>query len=190
MTSAAPTARSGSGAPWIPLQQSGRAEITAVINTLAEARHAQADTADMLREHPEINVMLAFNEPTCVGAANAVEELGAADTVFLVGFDSNVVTVDGLQEGTVDALIVQNPYAMGYLGVESAYKLLSGQGSGLDRTVDTSTRIVDRNNMFTMDSQKALFCLRTARKLSKLHNMNRICFYILLCLDNFLPLFR
>ena len=137
--------------------QSGRAEITAVINTLAEAQHAQDDTVTLLQEHPEINVLLAFNEPTCVGAANAVDTLSLADSVFLVGFDSNVTTVDGLQEGTVDALIVQNPYAMGYLGVESAYKLLSGQGSSLDRTVDTSTRIVDRNNMFTMDSQKALF---------------------------------
>ena len=137
--------------------ESGRAEVVAVINTLAEARHAQADTADLLREHPEINVLLAFNEPTCVGAANAVDELGLADSVFLVGFDSNVVTVDGLQEGSVDALIVQNPYAMGYLGVESAYKLLSGQSGSLERVVDTSTRIVDRNNIFTMDSQKALF---------------------------------
>lgn len=136
---------------------SGRAEITAVINTLAEAQHAQNDTAGLLQQYPEINVLLAFNEPTCVGAASAVEELGLSDTVFLVGFDSNVVTVDGLQEGSVDALIVQNPYAMGYLGVESAYKLLTGQGSGLERTVDTSTRIVDRNNIFTMDSQKALF---------------------------------
>ena len=136
---------------------SGRAEITAVINTLAEAQHAQNDTAGLLQQYPEINVLLAFNEPTCVGAANAVEELGLSDTVFLVGFDSNVVTVDGLQEGTVDALIVQNPYAMGYLGVESAYKLLSGQGGDLERVVDTSTRIVDRNNIFTMDSQKALF---------------------------------
>lgn len=136
---------------------SGRAEITTVINTLAEAQHAQNDTADLLRQYPEINVLLAFNEPTCVGAASAVEELGLSDTVFLVGFDSNVVTVDGLQEGTVDALIVQNPYAMGYLGVESAYKLLTGQGSGLERNVDTSTRIVDRDNIFTMDSQKALF---------------------------------
>ena len=136
---------------------SGRAEITAVINTLAEAQHAQNDTAGLLQQYPEINVLLAFNEPTCVGAASAVEELGLSDTVFLVGFDSNVVTVDGLQEGSVDALIVQNPYAMGYLGVESAYKLLTGQGSGLEQTVDTSTRIVDRNNIFTMDSQKALF---------------------------------
>ena len=138
-------------------EQSGRARVAAVINTLAEAARAQADTAAMLAEHPEINVLLAFNEPTSVGAADAVEGMGLAEEVFLVGFDSNVATIDGLQDGTVDALIVQNPYAMGYLGVESAYRLLSGQGGSPEATVDTSTRIVNRDNMFTMDSQKALF---------------------------------
>lgn len=139
------------------LDESGRAEVVAVINTLAEAGQARDDTADMLAEHPEINVLLAFNEPTSVGAAEAVSELGLSESVFLVGFDSNVATVDGLQEGSVDALVVQNPYAMGYLGVESAYKLLSGQGDSLESTVDTSTQVVDRENIFTMDSQKALF---------------------------------
>lgn len=139
------------------LNESGRAEVAAVINTLAEAGQARDDTADMLAEHPEINVLLAFNEPTSVGAAEAVSELGLSESVFLVGFDSNVATVDGLQEGSVDALVVQNPYAMGYLGVESAYKLLSGQGDSLESTVDTSTQVVDRENIFTMDSQKALF---------------------------------
>ena len=139
------------------LQESGRAEVVAVINTLAEAGQAKEDTEAMLAEHPEINVLLAFNEPTSVGAAEAVSALGLSESVFLVGFDSNVVTVDGLQEGSVDALVVQNPYAMGYLGVESAYKLLAGQGDSLDKTVDTSTQVVDRENIFTMDSQKALF---------------------------------
>ena len=139
------------------LRESGRAEVAAVINTLAEAGQAEEDTAAMLKEHPEINVLLAFNEPTSVGAAEAVSELGLSGSVFLVGFDSNVATVDGLQEGSVDALVVQNPYAMGYLGVESAYKLLSGQADSIEKTVDTSTQVVDRENIFTIDSQKALF---------------------------------
>ncbi|MCI8422795.1 MAG: substrate-binding domain-containing protein [Lawsonibacter sp.] len=139
------------------LAESGRAEITAIVNTLVEAGHARADAASLLRTHPEINVLMAFNEPTSVGAAQAVHALGRSHAVFFVGFDSNVVTIDGLQDGCVDALIVQNPYAMGYLGVESAYKLLAGQGGGLAAVVDTSTRIVDRENLFTMDSQKALF---------------------------------
>ena len=138
-------------------RDSGRAEITAVVNTLTEAARARIDTAAMLGRSPDINVLLAFNEPTSVGAAQAVEDLGCAEDVFLVGFDSNVVTIDGLQEGTVDALVVQNPYAMGYLGVESACRLLTGQTNDMEPTVDTSTKIVDRDNLFEIGSQKALF---------------------------------
>ncbi len=143
--------------------QSGRAEIVTVINTLAEAERARADTAALLARNPEVNVLVAFNEPTSVGAARAVEAAGKGEDVFLVGFDSNVVTIDGLQEGTVDVLIVQNPYAMGYLGVESAYRLLSGQDGEVEQTVDTSTKAVDRNNLFTVDSQKALFAFEKGR---------------------------
>lgn len=138
-------------------RDSGRAEITAVVNTLTEAAQARTDTAAMLNDSPDINVLLAFNEPTSVGAAQAVEDLGCTEDVFLVGFDSNVVTIDGLQEGTVDALVVQNPYAMGYLGVESACRLLTGQTNDMEPTVDTSTKIVDRDNLFEIGSQKALF---------------------------------
>ena len=139
------------------LTESGRARVAASVTTLVEAGRAQTDTADLLRNNPEINAVIAFNEPTSVGAARAVAELGLSDEVFLVGFDSNVATIDGLQEGSVDALIVQNPYAMGYLGVESAYMLLAGRGGELEPVVDTSTQIVNRGNLFSLDSQKALF---------------------------------
>lgn len=138
------------------LMQSGRAEIIDVVTTLVDTPRAQTDAIALLLAHPEINVLMAFNEPTSVGAAKAVQTLNRADDIFFVGFDSNVVTIDALQDGYVDALIVQNPYAMGYLGVESAYKLLTGQG-GLEAMVDTSTQIVNRDNLFTMDVQKALF---------------------------------
>ncbi len=104
-------------------------------------------------------MLLAFNEPTSVGAAQAVKALGRSEDVFLVGFDSNVVTVDGLQDGCVDALVVQNPYAMGYLGVESAYQLLAGQGGGAGETVDTSTQVVDRDNSVHIGQPEGPVCL-------------------------------
>lgn len=149
------------------LEESGRARIAGVATTLVDAPRAQTDTVGLLLAHPEINVLIAFNEPTSVGASQAVRTLDQADDVFLVGFDSNVVTIDGLQDGYVDALIVQNPYAMGYLGVESAYKLLAGQGGSLESVVDTSTQIVDRENLFTIDGQKALFAFEQYGKWSK-----------------------
>lgn len=136
---------------------SGRSQVVATIHTLAEATSAKQDTLAMLRAHPEINVLLAFNEPTSVGAAQAVEELNLADSLWMVAFDSNLVTIDALQTGAVDALVIQNTYEMGYFGVQSAYKLLTGQRSEVEKHVDTATRIINRDNMFALDGQKVLF---------------------------------
>ena len=46
--------------------------------------------------------------------------------------------------------------SMGYFGVESAYKLLSGQRGGVEKHVDNATRIINRENLFALDSQKVL----------------------------------
>lgn len=137
--------------------ESGRAEVVATIHTLAEATSARTDTLAMLQAHPEINVLLAFNEPTSVGAAQAVEELQLQDSLCMVAFDSNLETVDALQTGVVDALVIQNTYEMGYFGVQSAYKLLAGQRNDVEKHVDTATRIINRENLFALDSQKVLF---------------------------------
>ena len=111
----------------------------------------------MLRAHPEINVLIALNETTAVGAAQAVEQLHRTDDLWLAAFDSNIQTLDALQSGAADALVIQNTYGMGYFGVESAFKLLAGQGSSVEKSSITTTRIITRDNMFAMDKQKALF---------------------------------
>lgn len=102
------------------------------MSTHPNAASARADTLAMLRTHPEINVLIALNETTAVGAAQAVQQMQRADDLWLAAFDSNIETIDALQTGAVDALIVQNTYGMGYFGVESAYKLLTGQESSVE----------------------------------------------------------
>ena len=58
-----------------------------------------------------------------------------------------------LETGEVDALIVQNPYAMGYLGVESAYNLLN-EIPIKGKQVDTETICATRENMYDDEYQK------------------------------------
>ena len=62
----------------------------------------------MLEDHPEINVLTTFNEWTTLGVGYAIREAGAASRIRLVAFDSNVVSVDMLETGEVDALVVQH----------------------------------------------------------------------------------
>lgn len=127
------------------------------INVLTTQEEAKAGTMRLLREHPEINVVLGLNEPLAVGVSMAVSELGLAGRMRAVVFDTNVRCIDLLQSGAVTALIVQNPYAMGYLGVETACKLLDGAVYDSAELMDTATTIVTRETMFTIENQKALF---------------------------------
>lgn len=133
-----------------------RAEIVDTINVISTTEDAWADTKKMLEQYPEINAIVTFNEWTSLGVGYAIQELGLGEQIRVVAFDSNVVSVGMLETGEVDALVVQNPYAMGYLGVETAYRLVNGY-EVKSAKIDTSTITVTRENMYTVESQRALF---------------------------------
>lgn len=128
------------------------AEITAESNTVS----ATQAVLSLLQEYPQINVLVGFNEWMTLGVGNAIRQAGVADRVRGVGFDSNVLSVSMLETGEMDALIVQNPFAIGYLSIQNAEALLSG------RTVDTpelytAVTTVNRENLFDENVQKILF---------------------------------
>ena len=128
-------------------------ETTYVLSTIDDANRG---TKELLSLNPDINVIVTFNEWTSLGVGRAIDDLGSKDSVAVIAFDSNEESVNMLETGVVDALIVQNPYAMGYLGVESAYKLIENEQ--LESTdVDTETTIVTAENMFKPEYQKILF---------------------------------
>ena len=86
-----------------------------------------------------------------------LRELGLTGQVRAISFDTNMRCIELMQTGAVGALIVQNPYAMGYLGVEKAWQALQGMKFDKHELIDTMTQIVTKENMFTLESQKALF---------------------------------
>lgn len=133
-----------------------RAVIVDTINVNSTIDSAKEEAKKLLERIPEINVVVTFNEWTSLGVGYAVKELGRADSVTVVAFDSNVVSVDMLETGEVDALIVQNPYAMGYLGVENAYRMLGGHELE-KKEINTSTHLVTKENMYSEESQRMLF---------------------------------
>lgn len=133
-----------------------RAKITSSINVRSTVEDAKQGTIDMLKKHPDINVVVTFNEWTSLGVGYGVKELGMRDKTQVIAFDSNVKSVGMLEDGDVDALIVQNPYAMGYLGIEKVYGLINGQPLN-QKEINTSSILVTRENMYDDKCQRALF---------------------------------
>ena len=132
------------------------AEIVATVTADSNEESATACAKELLRAHPEINVLVGFNEWMALGVGNAIHTLGCADRVRGVGFDSNIRSVGQLECGEMDALIVQNPFAIGYLGVRNAALLASGDDIG-SAEIATDMTTVTQSNMFDADIQKILF---------------------------------
>ena len=91
-----------------------------------------------------------------LGVGAAIRDADAAARVRAVGFDANVVSVAMLETGEMDALIVQDPYAIGSLGVRYAVALAGGEQAPA-QPVHTTVATADRTNMFDKDMQKLLF---------------------------------
>lgn len=136
--------------------EDSRAEIVETVNTSSDSEAALKATRDLLTRHPEINAVVTFNELTTLGVGHAIGELGLGSDVRAVGFDNNVVSVGMLETGEIDVLIVQNPFAIGYLGVENAGLLAAGKVPPSDR-IDTEVRAIDREGMYSDENQKFLF---------------------------------
>ncbi len=130
--------------------------IVASINVNSTIEEAKSATIRMLKENPQINIIVTFNEWTSLGVGYAVQELELAEETRVIAFDSNIVSVGMLESGEVDALIVQNPYAMGYLGVEYAGMLANGEKIQ-EIEIDTTTTLITRENMYEPEGQKVLF---------------------------------
>lgn len=138
------------------IEKESRVNKIETINVLSTVSNAREKTKEMIQTHPDMNVLVTFNEWTSLGVGYAIEELEMADRIHVVGFDSNIVSVGMLETGEVDSLIVQNPYAMGYLGVENAYNAIHNIPIE-KKDIKTETILVTRENMFRDECQKALF---------------------------------
>lgn len=138
------------------LKNSEKVNRIETINVLSTVTNAKEKTKELLLNNPDMNVLVTFNEWTSLGVGYAIEELNASERVHVVGFDSNIVSVGMLETGEVDSLIVQNPYAMGYLGVECAYNAINKIPIEKE-AINTETILVTRENMFSDECQKALF---------------------------------
>ena len=132
------------------------AEIVASRPAESNTDSAKQAAMKLLSENPEINMLAGFNEWITLGIGEAVRELGISDKVCAVGFDSNISSVSMLETGEMDVLIVQNPFAMGYLAVKNAAALVGGETFS-EKEEYTAVTAVNKNNMFNESIQKILF---------------------------------
>jgi len=92
------------------------------------------------------------NESTSFGMLRVLQDDGWAGKVRFVGFDSSDNLAKGLHDGQIDALVLQDPVRMGYLGVKTMVAHLQGQP--VEKRIDTGVHVVTKENMDTPEMKE------------------------------------
>jgi ribose transport system substrate-binding protein len=108
---------------------------------------------DLITANPDLRGVFASNLIMAQGAGQAIAENKKADTIKLVGFDSDDKLVKFLSDGTIYALVVQDPYRMGYDGIKTG--LAASKHEKIADFVDTGANLITKANM-TGEKQQAL----------------------------------
>ncbi len=129
-------------------------QVAALQYGMSDRARSLAVSEDILTAHPDLRGIFASNESSTVGAAQALKSRSLGGKIKLVGFDSSPSLVDDLKGGTIDSLVVQNPYRMGYEAVKSIADHL--QRKSPPKRIDSGATLVTRENMDTPDVRKLL----------------------------------
>jgi ribose transport system substrate-binding protein len=85
------------------------------------------------------------NESTTFGMLLALRKNNLAGKIRFVGFDASDKLIGGLEQGHLDALVLQNPFNMGYLAVKTIAAVLRKQP--FEKNIDTGSTLVTLENL-------------------------------------------
>ena len=133
------------------LQDHPGIELVATRYSNSDNARAMQITEDLLIGFPDLDGIFATSEPTSIGVARALEAQEKAGEIVLISFDAAPQQIEDLRNGVGQALIVQNPYNMGFRGVVQAYKLLKGEKPPV--RIDTGVTLLTQENLDTFQSR-------------------------------------
>jgi ribose transport system substrate-binding protein len=117
-----------------------RFNVLETINTArGDAEEAKEATERLMKENENLVAVFGTNEGISVGVGNAIKD---NDNRYVgVGFDQTDAMMELLRDGSLKAIIVQNPYTMGYLGMAEAVAALLGKDTGPEY-IDTGVSVI------------------------------------------------
>jgi ABC-type sugar transport system substrate-binding protein len=98
--------------------------------------------------------IFAVCEPNATGLLGALENTGSAGKVKALVFDPNRALIQGLADGKLHGIVLQDPVTMGYLGVKTMLAHLQGQP--VEKRIVTGVYVATRENMAEAKMKKLL----------------------------------
>lgn len=116
---------------------------------------AMAEAENLMTAFPDLAGLFADNESSTDGTVRAVKQRGAVNKVKVVGFDSSEELIAELKAGTMDSIVVQDPFRMGYECMKAMSDHLAGREPLAE--LDSGAYLVTRENVDDPDIQAVVF---------------------------------
>lgn len=129
-------------------------ELVDIQSSDSDVTQARRVTSDILTANPKLDGIFAANEPSVIGAVQAVKAAGKSGDITMIGWDAAEDEIEALKNGEISALVVQNPFKMGYLGVANMVDHIRN-GTELE-SADTGVTLVTKENLQSEEVQKVL----------------------------------
>ena len=120
-------------------------KIVAMQFGMSDRAKSMAVAEDIFTANPDLSAIFCSNESGTIGAVQAAKSKGVAGKLKIVGFDSSPTLIEDMQAGSLDSLVVQNPFRMGYLAVESIVQKIRGKTP--EKRIDTGATLVTAANL-------------------------------------------
>ena len=122
---------------------------------MADRAKALAEAENLMTAHPDLDAIFADNESSTDGTVRAVKQRNLAGDIKIVGFDASRELIEELKAGTIDSIVVQDPFKMGYESTKAIGLLLNGEK--LTPKIDSGAYLVLPTNVDTPSMQELLF---------------------------------
>lgn len=141
--------------------KNGDPEIVGSVDTEGDRAKAEAGMTQLLKQHPDINVVYTVNEPAAFGAAAALKAAGMGnDDVILVSVDGGCDAIkNGVRPGVIDATAQQYPENMARKGIEAVADAARG-GPKPSGYLDTGVELITGKHVDGVDSKDVAFGVR------------------------------
>jgi ribose transport system substrate-binding protein len=121
---------------------------------MADPARSRAAAEDILTAHPDLAGIFASSEAASLGSIQAIRNRNLAGKVKLVTFDFSRAHIEALRDGTSNAMLVQDPYRLGYDAVQSLVEKLNGQTPS--KRVELPVRVLVEADLNTPDVRALL----------------------------------
>jgi ribose transport system substrate-binding protein len=122
---------------------------------MGDPAKSRSAAEDILTAHPDLEGMFASAEANSIGAVQAIRARHLSGKIRLITFDSSDIHVAALKEGTIDLMLVQDSYRIGYEAVHSLVMKLNGQTP--PPQMDLTVHQIRKQDLSQPDVQALLF---------------------------------